>query len=101
MNQDYKFRIDRMRQNDPVWPDGRKMFLNYAYLVSCEYVPAKKSIVLAFTTHQVTLNGIRLDTLFDELMEQLPKVIACKDERYNSLQSEAQAVVNEIQIVEK
>jgi hypothetical protein len=126
MSQSFKFRYEEMRENNPgesnsngsqdsesemLYPsggnvrnvcfvllDGSRVFLNYAYLVSGEYNPEENTITLAFTTHSVTLKGIRLETLFEQFMHQLNKVVACVDERYNSIQGETLPVVNHIAI---
>ena len=47
--------------------DGKSLFLNYAYLISCEYTTEENKIVLIFTTHTIELKGIRLETLFEGL----------------------------------
>jgi hypothetical protein len=78
------------------WPDGRKLFLNYSYLVSGEYIPDQAAIVLAFTTHTISLKGVMLESLFDDLLAYIPKVISCTDARYNALAGEKEIVVNEI-----
>lgn len=122
MSQDYKFKFDRMRENDPSapednpgktehypapghvrnlafgWPDGRKLFLNYSYMVSGEYKPDEKIIELEFTTHIVKLKGYKLEILFDALMNQEPRVIRCIDKRYNTLNDENTPVVNEMSV---
>ncbi len=126
MSQDFRSRYSEMRANDPtspidqasaanateidryagysntrniafIWPDGRRLFLNYSYLVSGEYSPDTSTILLVFTTHQVMLTGIRLIELFDDLMGQLPRMIVCVDARYNIL-SNTGPVVNEIKV---
>lgn len=66
-----------------VWPDGRRVFLNYSYLVAAEYLPEAPLIRLTYTTHMVELKGIRLEKLYNELMDYLPRVIACIDKRYD------------------
>lgn len=123
MSQDFRSRYAQMRDNDPtgsngetgdtsserypsgshtrnlgfLWPDGRRLFLNYSYLVSGVYEPATGAILLEFTTHKVQLRGVRLDQLIVELHEHVPKVINCADARYNGL-DEAAYVVNDIQV---
>jgi hypothetical protein len=126
MSQSFKFKYDEMRENDPagnnsntnegfsdgafypssgsvrnvcfVFLDGKRLFLNYAYLVSGEYNPEENMILLAFTTHAVALKGIRLETLYNQFIQQLNKIVACVDERYNDLQGETSSVVNHIVI---
>ncbi len=126
MSQDYKFKFDRMLESDPtlpdketgepasdsrrypsvshtrnlgfVWPDGRRMFLNYSYLVSGEYKPGDNSICLAFTTHQVVMKGVRLGGLFEELMGQLPRLVHCTETRYNATLSQDEYAVNQMTV---
>jgi len=126
MSQSFKFRYDEMRENNPASPnspknerieddllypsgggirnvcfvflDGKRLFLNYAYLVSGEYNPDESMILLAFTTHTVLLKGFRLENLFEQFMQQLNRVVACIDERYNHLQGETSPVVNHIKV---
>ncbi len=126
MNPSYKWKYEEMRSNQPadkgesvperegstyeeaghirflcfVWLDGRRIFLNYNYLISAEYAPEENSIKLAFTTHSVLLKGIHLETLFYDLMQQKARQIICRDVRYNAIESEKNPVVNTIDIVE-
>lgn len=83
------------------WKDGRMMFLNYSYLVSCDYKPKDNSVTMTFTSHIVVMKGVQLEALFKDLMLHLPKVIASKDERYNALAEEKEPIVNDITIEEK
>jgi len=124
MSQDYRFKYDRMRENDPAetarpgeaniepngnyqhpghgrnlgfeWQDERRLFLSYSYLISCEFTPIDGCIILSFTPHVVTLKGVGLLQLYNELMDHLPKRISCADARYNSLLEKDQYAVNEI-----
>lgn len=113
MSQDYKLRYDQIREGDPtkpntpapskkdelmevyqtpsharnlclVWLDGRRMFFNYAYLVSGEYSPnsEKNVILLHFASYMVQLQGYCLEDLFMEILEHSPKMIMQVDERY-------------------
>lgn len=68
-----------------VWPDGKKKFLNYAYLVSGEYLPEENSIKLAFTSETILIKGDRLEGLFEQLLNHEPKRIVCTDERYAAI----------------
>lgn len=78
------------------WPDGRRIFLNYSYLVAAEYLPPENSIALSFTTHTVKIKGLRLEALFVELMDHLPRIITCTEERYKVLADENAPSVQEI-----
>lgn len=121
-NRGFNLRFDRMRENDPTsesaekqesealyaapghirnvcfaWPDGKRLFLNYAYLVSCAFESdgETNTINLIFTSHHVTLKGFQLEDLFLALMEQLPRIIEREDERYRQT-SDGGPVVTEI-----
>ncbi|MBK8227485.1 MAG: hypothetical protein IPK70_09970 [Flavobacteriales bacterium] len=123
MNQDYKSRYGEMQANDPTTPeqdasdkaavenypaqsnvrniifersDGRRFFLNYSYLMFCDELEPETCILLIFTSHSVTLKGLRLKGLLDELANHLPKLITATDPRYNATLSNDQPVVNEI-----
>ncbi|HVW96853.1 MAG TPA: hypothetical protein VHA56_12860 [Mucilaginibacter sp.] len=78
-----------------IWPDGRKKFFNYAYLVSAEYVPEDGLIQIAFTSATLTIKGIKLDILYDKLLFHIPVKIVCQDERYNQVATDDYCV-NEI-----
>lgn len=78
--------------------DGSRVFLNYAYLVSGDYMPDSNMIVLAFTSHIVILKGVHIEALYYQLMTQSNKQIICADERYNDLQDDNASIVNHIEI---
>lgn len=123
MNQKYKLKFDELWENDPtkkeigeekkqsfpsesyarnlciIWEDGKRMFLNYAYLISGELLPDDSMLILTFTTHTVQLKGSRLETLYEEFTGHLIKQIACTDERYNATVENDETVVNEIEVV--
>lgn len=122
-DRDYKLKFDKMRENNPaseppdadssekypsgsstrnvlfVLTNGDEEFLNYSYLVHTKFKKNEDCIILSFTTHTVTIKGVNLKDLFQELFEHVPKVISCTDERYNALQEEAGTIVNGIEIV--
>ena len=126
MNPVFKSKYDQMRESQPVagtdeaaassnnadlyveaghirylclvWPDGRQKALNYSYMVSPEYIPQSNTIILEFTTHTVTLIGLNLQKLFDQILLQLALRIACTDARYNALETADKPIVNGIQI---
>lgn len=128
MSQNSRFRVDDLLDNDPtsggkeeaqreqplgeqygshgnvrnlciVWEDGRRLFLNYAYLVSAEYRPSERTIALSFTTHEVVLKGIFLDSLYDALMGQFVRVVTCLDARYNGTAEKDQPRVNSVDAI--
>ena len=110
MSQGYKLRFDQMRENDPtqaeqnestgnqdnyqqagstrnlclVWPDGKRAFYNYAYLVSVvfELGEEKNVITLCFSNDVIKIQGFLLEPLFMALFEHLPRIITVTDERY-------------------
>ncbi|MEA5402095.1 hypothetical protein VB776_04160 [Arcicella sp. DC2W] len=113
MSQDYKLRYDQIREGDPtkpntpapskkdesmevyhtpsharnlclVWLDGKRMFFNYAYLVSGEYSAngEKNIILLHFSSFMVQLQGYGLESIFMSILDHNPKVITMTDERY-------------------
>ncbi len=121
MNLSFKSKYDQMREGDPtsnensssvadnnytygsnvrnvcfVPKTGKMTFLNYSYLVSAEYNGEQNTITLGFTSHTVTLTGIHLEKMFLEFMQQLPRLIEAKDERYNSLEEIEKPIVNKI-----
>lgn len=113
MSQDYKLRYDQIREGDPtkpntpapskkdesmevyqtpsharnlclVWLNGKRMFFNYAYLVSGEYSAngEKNIILLHFSSYTIQLLGYGLESVFMSILEHSPKVITMTDERY-------------------
>jgi hypothetical protein len=122
---DYRFKANQMRDNSAnlgeenketlsqfepsqyvrnlrfVWPDGQQKFLNYAYLVSGEFLPDQSSIHLIFTSEVIVIEGIRLVQLFDDLLEHKPKQIICINDRYTALQDESHPVVTKISVLKE
>lgn len=124
MNRSFKLRFDQLRENDPtstghdtgagdnglypssghtrnvclVWPDGRRAFLNYAYLVASEFEPnnERNLIRLSFSSHSVALHGYSLESLFMALLDHLPRIIAVTDPRYVLDEDKAKEVIVEI-----
>lgn len=126
-NQRFKLKYDQLREGNPAnkpdgndsevenqfyekhgnvrnvcfaWPDGKKIFLNYAYLVSGELnVSDEMNIVtLTFTSHTATLKGYNLALLFDKLNLQIPETIAVVEKRYASKNKDDEFTVIEIAI---
>lgn len=119
MSQDSKLRYDQMRGNNNFDADdsaiksqdknysvvgnnrnicfvtgtGEALFLNYAYLVSGKFDPTENSIILKFTTHEISMKGKDLQQLFFQIMNQLPRVIETKNERYSVLSEESETQV--------
>ncbi len=126
MNPDFKLNYDLMKDNaesdssdaivDPTtdlypsasntrtlclaWPDGRRMFLNYAYLISGEYSTEANTITLIFTTHNVVIRGNKLKELFEAFTLQIPQRIVEADPRYEVIDYELFHTIAQI-LVEK
>ena len=128
MSHGFKLRFDEMREGDPtnsdstkqdenelfyqssgharnvcfVWSNEKRLFLNYAYLVSGEFNPneEKNLITLTFSSHTVLLHGYNLESLYRALMEQIPRLIFEVDSRYALNGVLKEVIVIEI-IVEK
>ena len=83
-----------------VQPDGKRQFLNYAYLIGGEYDPEASEIKLTYTTNIVTIKGYNLQALFESLMGQVPKEIVGIDKRYSEGRDETETVITEIIIRE-
>ncbi|RYZ29048.1 MAG: hypothetical protein EOP49_40925 [Sphingobacteriales bacterium] len=86
-----------------IWPDGRRFFLNYAYLVGGEFDPAheKNVIRLSFSSHTANFQGYSLESLFMELLDHLPRFIFAIDERYVLAEDRNEAVVVEMSVEKK
>ncbi len=80
------------------WPDGRSVFLNYAYLIAGEYDPVNNSINLHFTNHNVIITGKKLKALFAELFFQKTQNIELTEGRYSNLQSDSNWEVFKMEI---
>ncbi|MFN3377932.1 MAG: hypothetical protein ACK41O_00670 [Runella zeae] len=123
MNREFKLRFDQMREGNPskaeegtednlspnsaparslclVWPNGRRFFLSYAYLMAGELHLSreKNEILLYFSSHTVTLRGYGLESLFTELMQHLPSLIYQSEERYVTSEQNQGAFVTEIEV---
>lgn len=122
MSQDFKLKFDQYKENAPtdkerernpdyypsggnarnlafVWPDGRRQFFNYNYLITCTFDNESGIILMEFSTHNVELKGRGLAQLFEELMTQVNKVISCSDLRYRDLKEHSEWIVNEFNII--
>ncbi|WP_077920574.1 hypothetical protein [Spirosoma sp. 209] len=66
------------------WPDGRRAFFNYAYLIKGEFVPGcpENVIHLDISSYKVTLQGYRLYALFTDMLDHKPRLIRAIDARY-------------------
>ena len=111
MSQEFKLRFDQMRESNLsktdetfvsdgknglyhgssharnlclVWPDGRRYFLNYSYLIGAELIVGEdmNQINLNFSSHTAILQGYSLEPLFMELLDHLPKLLSAVYPRY-------------------
>eukprot|EP01031_Cornospumella_fuschlensis_P001151 gene1151-1443_t len=128
MSHGFKLRFDQMREGNPakpeseqepvpggsddtthpvgharnlclVWPDGKRAFYNYAYLISAELDMSGEvnQIRLAFSSQAVLLKGYSLEALFMQLFDHLPRIITAIDPRYIKTES-TESIVVAIQI---
>jgi hypothetical protein len=81
-----------------VWLDGRRMFFNYAYLISAEFqAPNEQNeISLNFSGYQVALKGYALNKLFADLHDQVTRVVFQVDVRYAETEEENTPMIVEI-----
>jgi hypothetical protein len=92
-------RAARVRNLCFVQPDGKKVFLNYSYLVSGEYLASENVIKLSFTTHQVEISGYNLSGLFELLLAHVAKKIVAEETRYAPLKNDGSQIVTHINII--
>ncbi|KQS32749.1 hypothetical protein ASG33_01150 [Dyadobacter sp. Leaf189] len=83
-----------------VWPDGGQSFFNYAYLISADFIPGDEmnKIRLGFSSQDVVLEGYRLETLFAQLLDHVPKTITAIEERYIPQEMVEESIVVKIEI---
>ena len=124
MSHDFNLRFNEMKHSDPtqresavssiknqyesnsnvrnicfIWPDNSKRFINYAYLISGEYLPEDSTIILTFTSHVVQIKGSHLESLFDDFQTHLPRNVVCLGERYQHLADDSNPSIKEITII--
>lgn len=78
--------------------DGKHIFLNYNYLVAGEFFPEENKIVLHFTTHVITLTGQKLEKLYQDFMQHLPKIIIATNDRYSGISNGNSPIVTGIEV---
>jgi hypothetical protein len=78
--------------------DGSSLRLNYAYLIWEEFYPEENRIILSFTSHTVTLTGQHLSKLYEDLMQNMPRIVPCMAARYNPAAESDGPIVNDIKI---
>lgn len=79
------------------WADGRKLFLNYAFLISCELSKDNDRVILIFTNCTIHVDGIKLQLLFDQLNSQIVRVVKEATPRYAEI-STSESVVSNINV---
>ena len=72
--------------------------LYYTYLIAVDFAAEDGTITLEFTSHVVTLKGVNLRMLLNQLVLQRVAVITCSDPRYNLLCEENTYQVNSIEV---
>jgi hypothetical protein len=80
------------------WPNGNMKFLNYTYLVTCEFYPDQSQILIVFTSDTISIVGSGLATLFEELLNHIPKRIICINPRYAQT-DDSEVVITSIEIL--
>jgi hypothetical protein len=129
MNQKYKDKYEELRNNDTSnhqntefqsseiiydtydepsiirtitfeWLDGRMLFLNYSYLVSCEFSASdqENSIVLNYTSQKVTIVGHQLKEIFVNISSNKIRTLRQSNPRYHDL--DQTIFINEISVFE-
>ncbi len=126
MSLNFKTDLKKMRENDPageerldkgyrasenydtpshvrnlcfVWPDGRMKFMNYAYLISGEFLPNDNTIFLISTMEKILIKGVNLQNLFYELIVNFPKKLFCLHRRYENVCDSSFYIIEEIQFL--
>jgi hypothetical protein len=127
MSQGYNLKFDKMRENNPasnqdtssteanaeryvtpgttrnvcfIWPDGKRMFFNYAYLIAAEFDPKEdmNEIKLEFSSHTVALKGYGLEAIFMDFLDHVPRIVTALDSRYLNHRNSNQYSVTIIQV---
>jgi hypothetical protein len=80
------------------WADGRKLFLNYAFLISGELSKENDRMILTFTNCTINVDGIKLQVLFEQLNSQLVRVVKETNSRYTEITNDS-AIVKKIEQV--
>ena len=129
MSLDFKLHYDRLREGDPtkpetaattneagtfyeepgharnlclVWIDGKRQFINYAYLVGGTFIPGgeKNEITLNFTAYQVKLSGYNLETIFIALLGHLPRQVVQTEARYMQAGDKTTGIVTNMEVTQ-
>lgn len=124
MNREFKLRFDQMKQGNPTlpepppevpgepdggyrsprsleldWPDGRRFFLSYAYLIGGEFSGGEPNrITLYFTSYTVFVKGYGLASLMPALSSHEQPWLAVTEARYVSPEETDSPVVTDIRV---
>lgn len=81
--------------------DGNRIFLSYSHLISSVYLPDENRIELTFTSHIVSVKGVKLEPFYYQFMSHVVKQLICTDRRYNLLSDDNTYLINELSWIEK
>lgn len=126
MNPNFKLRFDQMKESNPAdtasekemgvasneyalarplnlclaWPDGKRFFLNYSYLVAGELTTsgAQNEVILYFSAYTVRLKGYELETMFLALSDHVIAQVVVTEARYLTTKETGVPVVTEIRV---
>ena len=133
MNPNFKLRFDQMKESNPAensdekqmvassndyslvrplnlclrWPDGKRFFLSYSYLVAGEFTTGGEQnvITLYFSAYTVRLKGYELEPMFLGLLDHLLSQVELTEARYLTTQEQDTGVPvvteMEVEVVEK
>jgi len=123
MNRSFKLRFDQMKEGNPaegepqasalpeeefirplnlclVWPDGKRFFLSYSYLIAGEFMTGgeQNEITLFFTAYTVVLKGYELEPLFLMLSDHLLSQVVVTEARYTTSKDTGLPMVTEMRV---
>jgi hypothetical protein len=127
MSQNFKLRSDEIQENDVgkdfrnpevsqhriyddeghirnisfILPEGKRIFLNYAYLISGECSSDDETLTLRFTSGSVVLQGFRLSKFYNEIFLQKTLEVGIIDKRYNATISNLSPIINSIKVIQE
>ena len=87
-----------IRNLELVWPDGRRAFRNYSYLVGGEVTADSdiNTIALYFSSDTVIIKGYALAGLFAAILDQTAQQVTVSDGRYLELRETGEMFITEI-----
>lgn len=81
------------------WPDGKRMFFNYSYMVKAECSKDETTLTLYFSGESVVLKGKLLAELYEEISQQQIREILATEERYLEIEDHNGAIVTDISVM--